>query len=74
MVKNDLSPLGCKVPSLPDFMVDPSQSIVRPRQQYHWECIASIIIAMLVGTVWALVSFSEWGQNIYGKAVEWIGG
>ena len=68
LIKDDLAPLGCKVPSLPVFEIDPLQSL-QPQQQ-HWECIVSIILALLIGSTWALVSFSDWGRDIFDQLLQ----
>lgn len=73
LIEDHASPVGYKVPSLPDFEIDPSMANTGCRWlPLNLEFFVGVLLAFVVGACLIALSFTEWDQQFYGLAEEWI--
>ena len=66
LMEDHSSPVGYKVPSLPDFEIDPT--IVNtglPCISISTECIIGFVLALMFGTVMIGLAFTSWDDDVY---------
>lgn len=66
LIEDAASPVGFKVPSLPDYEIDPgladrTSRILSP----HLYLITGFVLAIAVGGWLVLVAFTNWGNDLY---------
>lgn len=66
LMEDHSSPVGYKVPSLPDFEIDPT--IVNtglPCISISTEYIIGFVLALMFGTVMIGLAFTSWDDDVY---------
>jgi hypothetical protein len=75
LVDDQASPVGFKVPSIPDFEIDPGlASTGIPCFSLRFEFIVGILMAIGVGGSIIYFAFTSWDENIVGEVQGYTGG
>ena len=70
LIEDHASPVGYKVPSLPDFEIDPTiANTGLPYVTISTELMIGMIMALCIGTVMIGLAFTSWDDNVH-DAVE----
>jgi hypothetical protein len=71
LIETHASPVGYKVPSLPDYEIDPSLANTgSPYLSLTFELLIGLIMTMVVGTWLIGLAFTWWDENLYGDIEE----
>lgn len=65
LIPDQISPVGFKVPSLPDFTIDPGLAQTGSSCfSLRFEVIAGILFAMMMGTGIVYLAFTDWDETV----------
>lgn len=66
LIEDHSSPVGYKVPSLPDFEIDPTiANIGLPCISLTTELVVGIVLALSAGTVLIGLAFTSWDDDVH---------
>ena len=68
LIEDQSSPVGYKVPSLPDFEIDPSLANTGSKcLSLTCELVVGLILAISIGSGLIVLAFTSWEDNLYNK-------
>ena len=72
--KDHASPIGYKVPKLPDFEIDPSLANTGSSHlSLKTEFFIGILMSILVGTAIIYLAFTSWDEELIGEVQSYVG-
>lgn len=74
LLKSDhTSPVGFKVPKLPDFELDPCCGLAGSRfLSLHLEFAIGVVLAIVLGILMVSFSFTDWEDNAYDAVQDYM--
>jgi hypothetical protein len=71
LIEDHASPVGYKVPSLPDFEIDPSMANTGSKWlSLTFEFFIGVVMSVIVGTWLVSLAYTGWDDNLYSEIAD----